>query len=267
MKGQARVLKSELEYNYKKRMAVDAPILAWLVRHAANVMCRGRIGSDGRTPEQRRTGRRWTKATVLFGEQCFFKPTAGSAEDRPRGGEMRVKKSIYVGHRERAGATLLLTPEVMARGTGITRLPIGVRFDEEFLEECKGLPWDVRPRRRAAPAPIDAGVGEGAAPLLLPPARHERRQETTRRRYITIAEVEKHGGTEACPACTRVALGERGARGAHAEECRARFDKLWAEDESDEAVARREAEVLKRGLADSGPLAGSTAGGGDAEEV
>ena len=274
VKGQARVLKSELEYNYQKRMAVDAPILTWMVRHAANAMCRGRIGSDGRTPEQRRTGRQWTRPTVLFGEQCFFKPTCGSAENRPRGGEMRMKKGIYVGHHERTGATLLLTPEGMRRGTGLTRLPIAERFDDKFLEECKGLPWDVKPRQRAAPAVVDVGVGEGVAPLPPPSAQRERNEVAARKRYITIAEIERYRGTDACAACTRMALGERGTRGAHSEECRARFAKLWAEDESDEAVAKREAESLRQGqadariekrLADGGqsgtPLAGSPAGG------
>ena len=277
VKGQTRVLKSELEFNYQKRLAADAPILAWMVRHAANVMCRGRIGADGRTPEQRRTGRRWTKATVLLGEQCFFKPTCGSAENRPRGGEMRMRKGIYVGHHERTGATLLLTPEGMVRGTGIVRLPLAERFDDKFLEECKGLPWDVKPRQRAAPGAIDAGVGEGAATLPTPSVRQDRTELAIRKRYITVSEIEKYGGTDACFACTRTALGERGAKGVHTEACRARFDKLWSEDASDEAVAKREADSLRRDnadtrikkrIAESEPtsagavLAGSSAGAG-----
>lgn len=47
VKGQARVLKSELEFNYKRRLDVDEPLLAWIVRHGANAINRGRIGQDG----------------------------------------------------------------------------------------------------------------------------------------------------------------------------------------------------------------------------
>ena len=250
VKAQARVLKSELESHYGRRFGADEPILAWLVRHGANVMNRGRIGADGRTPEQRRVGKKWQRPTVLFGETCFFKPTCGSNEDKPRGGEARMNKGVYVGHHERTGAALLLTPEGMRRGSGLTRLPVEDRFNDEFLRSCKGLPWDVKPRQRTAPGQIDLGVGERAAPLPDPEARRAREEVQPRRRYITLAEIERYGGTDGCIACTKMALGERGARGAHKEECRARFDRLWAEDESTVAAAKREADALRRGDAE-----------------
>ena len=72
VEGQARVLKSELDFNDGRRLEVDEPILAWLPRHAATVISRGHIGVDGRTPEQRRIRKKWTKATVVFGDICFF---------------------------------------------------------------------------------------------------------------------------------------------------------------------------------------------------
>lgn len=257
VKGQARVLKSHLESNYGRRMDPKEPILAWIVRHAANVINRGRIGPDGQTPEQRRVGKKWSRPTVVFGEQVFYRPPG----DRPGGQDMRMHRGVYVGHHERTGAVLLLTPSGLARGAGITRLPEGDRFNNDFLEKCKGLPWDVKPRTREVGAPIDMSIGEGAAPIE---PRAPRVELEARRRYITIAEVEKYGGTEACPACTRMHMGERGARGAHTDACRARFEELWRQDESDEAVARREADALRQSsrAAPRAELAGSTAGDG-----
>ena len=51
------------------------------------------------------------------------------------------------------------------RETVINRLPVEDRHANEFLSTCKGLPWDVKPRRREAAAALDDGVGEGAGPL------------------------------------------------------------------------------------------------------
>ena len=55
IKGQIRTLRSQLEANLKTRLEDTDPVLMWLPRHAANCINRYRIGSDGRTAEQRRT--------------------------------------------------------------------------------------------------------------------------------------------------------------------------------------------------------------------
>ena len=101
----------------------------------------------------------------MLGETCFLKPTTGTEADRPRGAELRMKRTSYVGHHERMGALLMLVPEGMVRGTSINRLPGEDRHGNEFWSTCKGLPWDVQPRRGEAAAAVDDGVGEGAAQL------------------------------------------------------------------------------------------------------
>ena len=115
IKGQARVLRSHVEFCYKRRLSRDEPLFAWMVRHAANVINRGRIGSDGKTPEQRRTGKQWKRPSLWFGEQCFFKPAATKAV---QGADARMVRGVYIGHHERTGATRILIPEGTARGTG-----------------------------------------------------------------------------------------------------------------------------------------------------
>jgi hypothetical protein len=135
------------------------------------------------------------------------------------------------------------------RSTGIARLPVEDRCDNEFLKKCKGLPWDVKPRAMRAPGAIDAGVGEGSAPLQRQSVAREA-ENGPRWRYITISEIDRYGGTERRKACAVVAMGGKGPRPARRDACGARFDKLWAEDVSTEAEAKREADELRRGVAE-----------------
>ncbi len=102
----------------------------------------------------------------------------------------------------------MLSPNGLERGTGIARLPEADRYNDEFLKTRKGLPWDAKPRHREAPGVVDAGVGAGAAAIE---PRAPREEQKPRRRYITMAEVERYGGTDSFAACTRMALRNLGA--------------------------------------------------------
>eukprot|EP00974_Lingulodinium_polyedra_P026370 2543977-Lingulodinium_polyedra.AAC.1 len=66
LKAQTRVLRSQVESRLGARLARDDPLLAWLPRHAGNCMSRYRVLEDGRTPEHRRTGKRWRRPAVEF---------------------------------------------------------------------------------------------------------------------------------------------------------------------------------------------------------
>ena len=76
LKRQCRAIKFVFEERSGKHLPKGHPLLSWIPRHAANVLSRYRRGDDGRTAEQRRTGRRWRKPVALFGEQIDFKPAA-----------------------------------------------------------------------------------------------------------------------------------------------------------------------------------------------
>ena len=69
-----------------------------------------------------------------------------------------------------------------------------------------------------------------------------------RRRYVTVAEVERYGGTEGCNTCTLIAMGHQGKRDPHSEKCRQRFEALWAADDSATARAKEEAYRLRANL-------------------
>ena len=69
VKAQTRVLKSHLEERLKRQLDWGEPLATWLVRHSANCLSRYRIQNDGKTPDQRRTGKRWRRQVVEFGEK------------------------------------------------------------------------------------------------------------------------------------------------------------------------------------------------------
>ena len=66
VKRQIRVLRSVLEEKIGRVLSDEDPVLSWLPRQAADLLCRYKKGADGRTPEARRSGKQWRKpATAL----------------------------------------------------------------------------------------------------------------------------------------------------------------------------------------------------------
>ena len=61
VKRQRRTLWISAEQNTSVRIAGECTFLSWLLRFAAQVMNKRRIGKGGKTTELRRTGRRWRK--------------------------------------------------------------------------------------------------------------------------------------------------------------------------------------------------------------
>ena len=72
-KRQCRTLRISAKQNTSVRIADDSPLLSWLLRVAAQVMNKMRIGKHGKTSEMRRTGRRWRKPMAQFGEKVWFR--------------------------------------------------------------------------------------------------------------------------------------------------------------------------------------------------
>ena len=84
--------------------------MSWIPRHAANCVSRDRILDDGRTPDQRRCGKTWKRPVVEFGgESVHFRPVGEN--NALRGGDQWLLCGVYVGHHERFGAAIFLTPD------------------------------------------------------------------------------------------------------------------------------------------------------------
>ena len=72
---------------------------------------------DDLTPDQRRCGKTWKRPVVEFGESVHFRPVGEN--NALRGGDQRLLRGVYVGHHERSGTAIFLTPDGVKRGTRI----------------------------------------------------------------------------------------------------------------------------------------------------
>ena len=74
VKSQLRAIKIGLETRIRAQVNIEWPVLEWMIPHAADVINRFLMGSDGKTAYYR-IHHRWFKAAVFeFGEQVWAKP-------------------------------------------------------------------------------------------------------------------------------------------------------------------------------------------------
>ncbi|CAK0892634.1 unnamed protein product [Prorocentrum cordatum] len=165
VKRLVRVHKATLEERIGKKLPVDHPLWTWLPRHAAACLSRYRIGPDGRTAEQRRTGRAWAKAAVEFGERIHARP---AVPREPRSGfAPKMVEGRYVGHQSRTGSLLVMTSTGVIRAKAFNRMQEGERWTSEGLEDLKGVPWQMVPPAAGSTAPAPAAGSP--APARAPP--------------------------------------------------------------------------------------------------
>ena len=133
VRAQTRVRKSHLEERLKRELDWGEPLATWLVRHSANCQ-------DGKTPDQRRTVKRWRRQAVEFGEKAAFLPVAARLEGRVAG-DAEMIDGIFVAHHERTGASLFLSERGLLRGKRVERKPqtsSGTTNSFDSAEEFRG---------------------------------------------------------------------------------------------------------------------------------
>ena len=237
--AQTRVLKSLLEERLKRQLDWSEPLATWLVRHSANCLSRYRIQTDGKTPDQRRIGKRWRRQAVEFGEKAAFLLVAARRECRVAGDAERMMDGIFVGHHERTGASLFLSEHGLLRGTRVQRKTADQQWDNEFIRKCRGVPWMLIGAQRPPPMP--------AVVMAIPEAIVRTPQQ--RRKYILKQDVAQYRPTPGCEACTALAAGAQRVTKPHSDECRERMDELMQRDEDTLVQLRLHSDRLRRGSA------------------
>ena len=84
IKWRVRAITMMLQKKYEN-LPEDHPLLLWIPRYAAEQQNRYKVGSDGRTAEERRTGKKWVKPMPLFGEKIMVKPAGKGKEETKHG--------------------------------------------------------------------------------------------------------------------------------------------------------------------------------------
>jgi hypothetical protein len=74
VKWRIRAIIMTLEKKLNTKIPEGHPLLTWIPRYAAEQSNRFKVGHDGRTPEERRTGKKWIRPMPLFGERIMIKP-------------------------------------------------------------------------------------------------------------------------------------------------------------------------------------------------
>ena len=120
--------------------------------------------------EQRRCGRTWKRPVVEYGKSVHFRPVGEN--NALRGGDQKLLRGVYVGHHERCGAAIFLTPASVKRGTTITRVMEHERWDRVFSATCVGLPWasESGPTESGETCVPEAEGEQGVAPVIVTPA-------------------------------------------------------------------------------------------------
>ena len=70
VKGMVRTMRPGFERELGLRIPAKYPLIAWLVRHAANTLTWAVKGQDGKTVYHRVRGKAFRTRLMTFGEQC-----------------------------------------------------------------------------------------------------------------------------------------------------------------------------------------------------
>ena len=133
-------------------------------------------------------------------------------------------KGVLVGKMLETDEAIFLTPFDAAKSRTLKRLEPPLQYDHDFLNSCKGAPWNLtgKPEHNTLKRgdPLTAGTG-------------------MRRIHITDKVLDKYGQTDGCPRCENFGA-------THSEECRRRIEQRILS--SGEALAHP----------DAGPPSGET---------
>jgi hypothetical protein len=227
VRGLVKVLKDQLETKTALKIQPKHIILQWMVRWAAMMYSRFKVGEDGKTPYERLKGRKCNVEVVPFGETVMYKKLKESGQ-RKLALESAWELGVWLGHARRSNEVLIGTKEGVLKAWAIKRRPEEERWDGERVQAIQGTPQRPDPNMPGIDIPIRIQVSmeNMDAPT---PMRDPRVEEHARRAYLKKEDFEKHGYTEGCEGCRRAKTGGMTAR-PHTEACRVRLEKLLEEE-------------------------------------
>ena len=230
LKDQIRTMAHAMESSFKKKIDKKNPLWSWLPSHAAAVICRYKVGPDGRTPETRRTGRPWNRPGLEFGERLWVRVAKDGRVKRDW--ESRMQEAHFVGY-HRSKALLALTKDGLIVGVGAKRQTVTDRWRTDLIESLQGVPWN---RKGALEKPLEV---ESAAVRDDPPLQRVVTADRVERKlYVVKKDIEKFGATDGCPGCACIAIGGK-AMVQHNDECRTRIEELLQQEEVSGKSRRR----------------------------
>ncbi|CAL1139547.1 unnamed protein product, partial [Cladocopium goreaui] len=234
IKRQCRALLSDLEFKLERKVDPGHPLLVWLPRHAAFLLTRYRVGTDGKTAFERTYGRKWRIPLV------------------------RVSIGMYVGTGNRNSDVFVMTERGIMKGNSIHRRPPDDQFKHDQFDSLRGLLWRLQEREHGG---LRIALPDVAAPRERPAVQ----EVIPRNLYVTKNDLEKHGHTPLCPGCEAAIL-EMPSR-AHNAECRQRIQIELDKTPEGQARIKRARERVAQGRRPRGAAAPPEGGGAEGGEA
>ena len=196
LQGQFRSMKLALESRYSKPIRSDHSIFPWLVIYAGILINICKVGPDGRTPYERRKGKRFNQTLPELGECIWYlKPQSAGVNKL----DPRWEDGIYAGLRIESGEIYVMSESGVIKVKHYKQRPESERWNLEELDKGIGVPWEPIPGRAGIQVKSHFTIiGGGGEEIVKMP---ETRAVQIRRIYIGSKDLEKYGNTIGCKGC------------------------------------------------------------------
>ena len=189
--GQIRTIRSQLQDNYDRTIKGQQPIMPWMVRHAAYLLNRYNVHSDGNTSFYRRWNKEHKAPLCIFGETIqYMAPTAKALPKL----EQRFFKGIWLGRDTATNEHIIGITNKVIKARTVRRLIAPDSFDKQLLDAINAYPW----------TPV-ANVPTAIPPAIIPQLRPSTtKQTTTETQTMDMApEQTKRPEASTAPPATR----------------------------------------------------------------
>lgn len=229
---QIRKLKLGLERRLNVNVPADAPLMHWLVEHAATLINRHQLGHDGKTAHRRVHQREAPASQFEFGEQVLarFAPKRGKTK-RKVPLAPRSTPATWVGvHEATTENIVVLQSGRAARVRTVFRRPDDERWNSDIVKTVRATPMCPNTSSPEDPMPVlRSEPNEESSPNRILPDTPTSEIPYRRRNFkLTKRLIDEYGITPGCVGCEAM---QQGTRRSHSAYCRKRIAERLEETE------------------------------------
>ena len=193
------------------------PIFSWLVEHAADLVTRLQVGSDGTTAWERLKGKKYRGEYFEFAQKVWHR-----IPDKPAGGLLKERwlPGIWLGRRWASDEHVIaMTNGLVVRAASVHSFPEEQKWSKEEVLAIRGVPWapsgtlKYKDDVAIVPEPPKAPMEPLHPPAAIVP----------RGFRVTPEMFKDYGYSENCRKCSLMQSCQDDARARHTEACRDRI--------------------------------------------
>lgn len=242
--GQMRTLKHQLEANINKAVPADHPIMEWMTVWAGELLNKGRIKQDGRTPYEATTSHRCKHAYCRFGETVMFKTAMDKTNRHKLDSDWGI--GAFLGVISRTTEFLIGNKSGIFKCRTIRKMTKEKAYDDNILDIIKvGYLEYIMDGARTTPPRVRFAEPESRKTS-------DNKDVIPRRLRLTPEDFATQGFTQRCPGCIWIQT-KVGPRRGHTEDCRSRIEKNINETEEGKERMERTQDRLNHWLSERGP--------------